>query len=162
MRRPILLIATAAAGAAILTGVAACGSSGSSAGASTAATSPAATAPADTTEAQTVDVVMGAPKEFSLVPTPGSATAGQVTFRVTNNGTMPHEFVVLRTTAKAADLPTSADGEAKEDGAVGEIPDLAPGATKSVVLALKAGHYSLICNLPGHYAGGMYADLTVS
>ncbi len=26
---------------------------------------------------------------------------------------------------------------------------------------LKKGHYALICNLPGHYQGGMHADFTV-
>jgi uncharacterized cupredoxin-like copper-binding protein len=35
------------------------------------------------------------------------------------------------------------------------------GATKALSLTLKPGHYAIICNLPGHYAGGMYTDLTV-
>jgi uncharacterized cupredoxin-like copper-binding protein len=26
---------------------------------------------------------------------------------------------------------------------------------------LEAGHYVLVCNLPGHYQGGMRVDLTV-
>jgi uncharacterized cupredoxin-like copper-binding protein len=30
-----------------------------------------------------------------------------------------------------------------------------------VTLNLKPGHYSLVCNLPGHYMQGMRADLTV-
>ena len=25
----------------------------------------------------------------------------------------------------------------------------------------KAGHYALICNLPGHYSAGQHADLTI-
>jgi uncharacterized cupredoxin-like copper-binding protein len=29
------------------------------------------------------------------------------------------------------------------------------------VLSLKPGHYSLVCNLPGHYMAGMHADFTV-
>lgn len=29
-------------------------------------------------------------------------------------------------------------------------------------LDLPAGRYELICNLPGHYAAGMYTELTVS
>ncbi|MEA2312683.1 MAG: hypothetical protein QOE28_2651, partial [Solirubrobacteraceae bacterium] len=35
------------------------------------------------------------------------------------------------------------------------------GAAKALTLNLKPGHYALICNLPGHYTAGMYADLTV-
>ncbi len=33
--------------------------------------------------------------------------------------------------------------------------------TKKLTLDLKPGHYAIICNLPGHYLGGMYTDLTV-
>ncbi|MGV8964931.1 MAG: sulfocyanin-like copper-binding protein [Cellulomonas sp.] len=29
-------------------------------------------------------------------------------------------------------------------------------------MTLAPGHYELICNLPGHYAAGMYTELTVS
>ena len=39
--------------------------------------------------------------------------------------------------------------------------DLAAGATKTLTLNLKPGHYALICNIAGHYMAGMYADLTV-
>ena len=28
-------------------------------------------------------------------------------------------------------------------------------------MTLKKGHYVLICNLPGHYSGGMRSDFTV-
>lgn len=84
-----------------------------------------------------------------------------MTFTVTNSGTMMHEFVVIRTDRTAATLPTESDGSASETGSIGEIPDMAAGSTTSVVLNLRAGHYALICNLPGHYAGGMYADFTV-
>jgi uncharacterized cupredoxin-like copper-binding protein len=36
-----------------------------------------------------------------------------------------------------------------------------PGAAKTLALNLAPGHYALVCNLPGHYKAGMYADLTV-
>ena len=29
------------------------------------------------------------------------------------------------------------------------------------LVTLAPGHYVVICNLPGHYASGMHADLTV-
>lgn len=67
---------------------------------------------------------------------------------------------MIRTPRRAGALPT-ADGEASEAGSVGEVDDLAPGASKDLTLTLPAGHYALICNVPGHYAGGMHADLTV-
>jgi uncharacterized cupredoxin-like copper-binding protein len=52
------------------------------------------------------------------------------------------------------------NGRADEAGNVGETGDLKPGRTKSVSLKLPAGHYALICNLPGHYLAGQHADFT--
>ena len=37
-----------------------------------------------------------------------------------------------------------------------------PGATKALTLDLKPGTYLLVCNLPGHYAAGMWTVLTVT
>ncbi len=45
---------------------------------------------------------------------------------------------------------------------VGETGDLARGASKDVTIALAPGHYSLVCNLPGHYSDGMHTDFTCS
>ena len=42
-----------------------------------------------------------------------------------------------------------------------EARGIKPGKTAKLKLKLAAGHYALICNLPGHFAGGMYADFTV-
>ena len=39
---------------------------------------------------------------------------------------------------------------------------IAPGAAGWVTLHLDPGRYELICNLPGHYAAGMYAELDVT
>lgn len=163
--RPLILLGTAAAGAALMFGVVACGSSDDEAATPTTTAAATATAPAttaqDPTDGPVVEVTMGAPQEFSMVPAVTDATAGNVTFTVTNSGAMVHEFMVVPTDTDAAGLPTEADGSAKEDAAVGEIPDMAPGATASVTLNLKAGSYALICNIPGHYAGGMRADFTI-
>ena len=30
-----------------------------------------------------------------------------------------------------------------------------------MTLTLKKGHYSLLCNLPGHYKGGQFVDFYV-
>lgn len=87
--------------------------------------------------------------------------AGKVTFTVSNDGSMMHEYVVLKTSQPAAKLPVSG-GRASEAGHVGEVADLPAGKTKTLTLDLKPGHYSIICNLPGHYLGGMLTDLTVS
>jgi uncharacterized cupredoxin-like copper-binding protein len=99
-------------------------------------------------------------REFSVNPTPTQAKAGKVTFSVHNGGSVPHEFVVLRTDTPAGQLPIKA-GRADETGNVGETGDLQVGASKTIAVNLKAGHYALICNLPGHYTAGQHTDLTV-
>ena len=156
-------LALLAAGA-IVTGISACGSSSTPAATSTPAASTAASAtPATTTTAATatqVDVTLGSPKEFSLIPASPSTTAGKVTFKVKNAGTMVHEMVVIKTTKAAGKLPVK-DGSAVETGALGETGDMEAGTTKDVMLTLTRGHYVLICNLPGHYLGGMYANFEV-
>jgi uncharacterized cupredoxin-like copper-binding protein len=98
-------------------------------------------------------------KEYSIAPQPSEVAAGGVTFKVRNAGSIKHEFVVLRTEKKASDLLKG--NEADETGNVGEIGNVPPGQTKTLSLKLKAGHYALICNLPGHYKLGQYADLKV-
>jgi uncharacterized cupredoxin-like copper-binding protein len=107
--------------------------------------------------------------EWSVTPSTTAFSAGPVSFTVTNQGTIPHEFVVLQTKLAAADIPIgSFEGEAErinEDTAgtnVGETGDLAPGVTKTVTVELKAGHYVFFCNLPGHFHSGMHVDVTVS
>ena len=92
---------------------------------------------------------------------PGDArgTEGKVRFVVTNIGTVEHEFVVLKTAKPAGNLLKGK--EADESGAVGEIGGVPPGQARTLNLTLKPGHYSLICNLPGHYKTGQFADFYV-
>jgi uncharacterized cupredoxin-like copper-binding protein len=98
-------------------------------------------------------------KEFKILPSSGQAAAGRTTFNVKNAGTTTHEFVVLRTDKPAGSLLQGA--RADETGNVGETGDLAPGASKTIQVNLKPGHYALICNLPGHYLAGQHTDFTV-
>ena len=98
--------------------------------------------------------------DFKVTPAKSSVAHGRVTFRVKNSAGMEHELVVIKTSKKAANLPTSSSGKASEKGSVGEV-ELAGGKSKSLTLNLKKGHYALICNIGGHYKAGMHADLTV-
>ena len=97
--------------------------------------------------------------EFNVAPKPSEVANGSVTFNVSNAGRVEHEFVVLKTSKPASDLLKN--GRADETGNVGEIGSVKPGQTKTLKLNLATGHYALLCNLPGHYAAGQYADLTV-
>jgi len=97
--------------------------------------------------------------EFSVFPGTQGAPAGKVRFVVTNIGRGEHEFVVLKTNKPAGSLLKG--NEADESGNVGEIGSVKAGTAKTLNLTLKPGHYALICNLPGHYKTGQFADFYV-
>ncbi len=104
-------------------------------------------------------------KEFTIDLDSTSAASGKVTFEVKNNGTVVHEFVVVKTDLAPDQLPKADDGTVEEetDGAtvVDEVEDLQPGATGSLTVDLAPGKYIVLCNVPGHFAGGMQAKVTV-
>ena len=95
---------------------------------------------------------------------------GPVSFIVTNTGTQTHEFVALAAKTGAADFPVvSFEGETNriDEGAkgvvnVGETGDMKPGTSMVMTIDMKAGHYAMVCNLPGHYANGMHEDFWVT
>jgi uncharacterized cupredoxin-like copper-binding protein len=110
-----------------------------------------------------IAVTLGRPGEYGLKTSARTARSGEVEFIVQNRGKLVHEFILLRTPVKAAKLKPRPDEPQKvvEPGFRLELEDLEPGQRVIVALPLKAGHYVLLCNLEGHYAAGMRADLTL-
>jgi uncharacterized cupredoxin-like copper-binding protein len=49
----------------------------------------------------------------------------------------------------------------EKSGDLGEVSELDPGKGGSLTLDMKPGKYVLYCNVPGHYAMGMWTVLTV-
>jgi uncharacterized cupredoxin-like copper-binding protein len=97
--------------------------------------------------------------EFSVFPATQGAPVGKVRFVVTNIGKFEHEFVVIRTNKPAGNLLKG--NEANETGAIGELDGVKAGNARVLVLTMKRGHYALLCNLPGHYKTGQFADFYV-
>jgi len=102
-----------------------------------------------------------------------TVASGTVTLRLTNDGSVDHELVVLpledgqqvgrRVVGPDGTVDESTSlGEASASGAEGEGDGIAPGATGWVTLDLAPGRYELVCNIAGHYAAGMYALLVVT
>jgi uncharacterized cupredoxin-like copper-binding protein len=104
--------------------------------------------------------------DFTVSLSTSTAQAGNVTFDVMNQGPSIHEFVVLKTDLPADQLPMKDQLSVEEEGNgiqhIDEIPSIKPCSSKSLSVNLKPGSYVVLCNLPGHYAQGMYASLTVS
>ena len=112
----------------------------------------------------TSNSVSGAVREWSVTVDAGSALAGDVSFAITNSGTIGHEFLVVKTDYPVGRIPTVGDRFA-EDGAgvqvIDEISKFDQGTTQTLKVALTPGKYQLVCNLPGHYAAGMHAGFEV-
>jgi uncharacterized cupredoxin-like copper-binding protein len=100
-------------------------------------------------------------KEWAVIVEAPSVGAGEVRFKAVNEGKVPHELVVLKTDTKAGDLKVEGAVAKVEGTKLGTVPHLGPKASGEVAVDLEAGHYVLLCNLPGHFQQGMRTDLDV-
>ena len=102
-----------------------------------------------------------------------TVAAGVVSFLVTNRGSTTHEALVLPLPGSqlAGTRPTGGDAKVDEAGSLAEASltcgagpgqGILPGASGWVTATLTPGRYELVCNFPGHYAAGMYTQLTVT
>ena len=98
---------------------------------------------------------------------------GAISFLVTNFGSISHEMVILPLPESqiVGTRPIGGDGQIDEVGSLSEASNscgegsgegIVRGASSWVTVTLAPGRYELVCNLPGHYAAGMYSQLTVS
>lgn len=97
---------------------------------------------------------------------------GAVSFVATNLGSINHELVILPLPDNqiVGTRPLRDNSTVDETASVGEASDscgsgtgegIAPASSSWTTVTLAPGRYELICNLPGHYAAGMYTQLTV-
>lgn len=115
-----------------------------------------------------VDVVES---EWVVQPNPASVEAGDVTFKVDNQGNEEHELLIVKGDDSEA-LPKNADGSVDEeqlppDAELGHIEGVGAGEAKSQTFDLAKGSYILICNIVDdmgdvHYAEGMVSAFTVT
>ena len=76
-----------------------------------------------------------------------------MTFTITNNGNLPHDFKVC--SSNKGGTANTCNGKGTK-----QISPKAKG--KLVVTFLRSGKYEYLCTLPGHAAAGMKGILTVS
>ena len=110
---------------------------------------------------------------MSVQVSPVSVPAGTVSLTVANDGSLTHELVVLPLAAGVGpgQRTIGSDGTVAETGSLGEASatcaagageGIAAGSDGWLTLDLAPGRYELVCNLPGHYAAGMYTELDVT
>jgi uncharacterized cupredoxin-like copper-binding protein len=97
------------------------------------------------------------------ISAPARVASGDVRFAVHNAGPDDHEFIVIRS---GGEPPLRSDGltvdeDAIEKQTVTAVEPAPPGHTTQLHIHLSPGRYELICNMSGHYLGGMHAHLTV-
>ncbi len=145
------------------------------------ATDPSATTEAPATEAPTTEPPTGdgsGAEASAAVPVtldewfveaPTELTAGEITFQIQNDGSFPHEFVVIAGDGYES-LPLADNGAVIEpdlpDGAiVDRVDPIDGGLPGELTVDLPPGNYVLLCNIvvgPTSHAGrGQHLDVTV-
>lgn len=118
----------------------------------------------DDSSGGTSNNITGNLNEWTVKTDATTAKAGEVVFTVTNDGTIGHEFLVVKTDIASGEIPLDGDHFAEPtDGieVIDEIGEFAKGTTETLTLNLDPGTYQLVCNLPGHYSAGMHMAFTV-
>lgn len=109
--------------------------------------------------------VTGAVHEWEVEVDAHNAVAGNVNFTMTNDGTIQHEFLVVKTDIPDGEIPLGTNNRFDEElpgiSVIDEIPEWAAGETKTLSLTLEPGNYQLLCNIDGHYKNGMHTTFTV-
>jgi uncharacterized cupredoxin-like copper-binding protein len=105
-------------------------------------------------------------EDYRIRSSVNTVAAGTVTFNVYSKGPSTHELAVFGTNRPAGQLPLGDDGlRIDEDSSLlreaGELEQVDIGETETFVLRLPPGRYVLVCNMEGHYLGGMYFSLIV-
>jgi uncharacterized cupredoxin-like copper-binding protein len=98
------------------------------------------------------------------IKAPARIAPGDVVFHVRNAGPDTHELILVRSDGKQ--LPLRADDLTIDEAAlkprtVSTLDDDLPGGIRDWKVQLAPGRYVLICNMSGHYLGGMHAQVVV-
>jgi uncharacterized cupredoxin-like copper-binding protein len=138
--------------AALVIGLAACGSSSksssssSSAPAASSSTSSTGSGGASASGGSTLSQAANPSGQLKFTKSSLSAKAGKVTIHFANMSSVPHNLTVQQGT----------NGKT-----LGATPTFS-GATKTLTVNLKPGKYTFFCSVPGHRQAGMQGTLTVS
>jgi uncharacterized cupredoxin-like copper-binding protein len=91
------------------------------------------------TDVTTVNVTLGKPSELKITLSKKTIGKGVTTFKVTNKGSLSHDFKIAGRKTRM----------------------LSNGKSATLRTILKKGKYAYLCTVPGHAAAGMKGTLTV-
>ena len=104
-----------------------------------ATTTPAETSTSASSGGETIDITE---TEFALDPSEASAAAGEVTFAIANEGSIPHNL------------------EIEGDGVEEVSETIEGGASTELAVELEPGTYTMYCNIGDHADQGMEGEVT--
>jgi hypothetical protein len=94
---------------------------------------------------------------------PKRISAGPVRLRVDNKGPDAHELIIVR--GRKADLEISGDGINVDEEQLEELHakelEASDPSTRTLKVDLRPGRYVLLCNMTGHFKGGMHTEVLV-
>ncbi len=108
--------------------------------------------------------VSGSVEEWEVSIDAESSQVGDVSFTIDNDGTIGHEFLIVKTDIAPGEIPLDGDHfpeDAEGIDVIDEIGEFASGTTETLDVTLEAGSYQLVCNLPDHYRNGMFTAFEV-
>jgi uncharacterized cupredoxin-like copper-binding protein len=113
----------------------------------------------------TSNKITGNVHEWGIDGSAHKATAGDVTFAIANFGSIPHEFIVVKTDYELGEIPVGANNRFDEEGdgvkAIDEIKEFPVNSAEVLTVNLEPGTYQLLCNIEGHYQNGMFTAFIV-
>jgi hypothetical protein len=94
------------------------------------------------------------------ISAPKQVPSGDLRLFVRNKGPVNHELILVR--LRSSRLPLRSDGltvneEALKRSTVGVLEPGEPGSVRELRVHVAPGRYELLCNMAGHYLGGMRA-----
>ena len=111
------------------------------------------------------NTIAGDVREWAVETTADRAFDGDVTFAITNFGTIKHEFLVVKTDFEPGKIPLTSESRFDEEAegleVIDEIPEFEVKTTGMLTVKLDPGKYQLLCNIAGHYKAGMYKAFEV-
>lgn len=117
-------------------------------------------------------MIGGGGSTLQMTANPTIAPPGPITFIATNYGVGYHELLIFPMPAEGVGTRyVGANGKIIESQLLGEASNscgagagngIAPGSVGWVTLNLPRGTYELLCDVPRHYADGMFMRFTVS
>jgi uncharacterized cupredoxin-like copper-binding protein len=106
-------------------------------------------------------------RDFHLAASVKQVAAGPVRISVHNRGPDDHELIIIRQPAGHARLPMRTDGVTLDEDKLAPVtvgsglPPGRPGGVRYLSVRLTPGRYMVLCNMAGHYLGGMHTELRV-